>query len=45
MEDHRDELEHRPVESVCERVRGLFNEAGMALRAYKWAKKCGYKLD
>lgn len=45
MQDHRDELLDKPVEEVCQHVRGLFNEAGMELRAYKWAKKCGYKVD
>ena len=45
MQDHRDELEERPIAFVCRHVRKLFVEAGKKLRAYKWAKKCGYKVD
>jgi hypothetical protein len=45
MQDDRDELEDSPVEFVSENVRHLFNQAGTAIRTYKWDKNCGYKLD
>ena len=45
MQDHRYEVQDRSIEFVCEHVRRMFSEAGKVLRAYKWAKKCGYKLD
>jgi hypothetical protein len=45
MQDHRDELEKRPIAFLCRKVRDLFVQAGKELRAYKWAKKCGYEVD